>query len=793
MQKTKSKSAINRIFILSILFLSTSVFAQINTIKSPTFSAKTFPNGILYSFFEIADDEKIKYRLYDPLSASSAEGYIASEGSLFVETEVTATAWIEKGEQKSLPVVLYPQQELPFANIDSAFISPVEGEWANKQALVMDIPSDYEAYYSFTSTDPLVSGLAYDGPVLIDMNGVVTVTIALVAPNETVYNKSITYSVSDYAAFQPFSEDDGAVIDFSPATPISIPENMAYYFGNEESIVNEGKTLSITKTNDIIRYVPLVIVDNNEKYRYVVQTGEQGSGVRPLPSVSGIEFFNWEFFSFDLGSSVSYSIDNSPWVTYINPVYIDRSEPHTISWTSAAYYDGKVQHITVPPKPKLVGIPQDNISSKSVTITADDTDFVFRYETAKHKTDFLSSVYFDVLPGEKYTFSTPLSVYYKGIKQGSLKAAFTIDKQVPVKPQFITDSPQYATNPVQINIDSEHDIFVRISKKPIDVSLGQEISYTPVVDTSIPFMALPTKTIELSGDVDGATFYTIQAFTQSTTGTRSAVATYTICVDTYSLFVSNTYMRENDMAETGSPLQPYSNINTALAEASKRKASKIFIEGSYTDVQSFSISGMCTLFANESAELEFADGATMKIDGGELVLQNIQIMQSKQDQTLPNSPLITVNNGKLAIQNTSISYFGPDSQTLILSNSSLVSILNAKINATAFSYCAVVDATDSNITIKESTVLGTASAVELFNITDGDLLLSESDCTTSAGVGRIASLFDANYSIHNNTFTKKDGTSRILQQAVQVNKGSFEHDFYENKLSGFKEGLLQVQ
>ena len=47
-------------------------------------------------------------------------------------------------------------------------ISPVPGTWANKQCLVLNTTDGSECFYSYSGTDPLTSGFAYDGPVLID-------------------------------------------------------------------------------------------------------------------------------------------------------------------------------------------------------------------------------------------------------------------------------------------------------------------------------------------------------------------------------------------------------------------------------------------------------------------------------------------------------------------------------------------------------------------------------------------------------------------------------------------------
>ena len=50
-------------------------------------------------------------------------------------------------------------------------ISPREGNWANFQTLIIDVPEGATAFYSFTGDDPLFSGFAYDSPILLEIEG----------------------------------------------------------------------------------------------------------------------------------------------------------------------------------------------------------------------------------------------------------------------------------------------------------------------------------------------------------------------------------------------------------------------------------------------------------------------------------------------------------------------------------------------------------------------------------------------------------------------------------------------
>ena len=75
-------------------------------------------------------------------------------------------------------------------------LSPVEGVWANKQALILDVPEGVEVYYSFTGSDPLDFGFAYDGPVVLNATGSVPLRLAAVYQDGSVQQIKISFTVN---------------------------------------------------------------------------------------------------------------------------------------------------------------------------------------------------------------------------------------------------------------------------------------------------------------------------------------------------------------------------------------------------------------------------------------------------------------------------------------------------------------------------------------------------------------------------------------------------------------------
>lgn len=79
----------------------------------------------------------------------------------------------------------------------SQILSPVSGKWSNRQLLVIDVPAGSTAFYSINGESPEKSGFAYDGPVLIDLDGEVVVNVSIIDKNGNSELRKISYTVTD--------------------------------------------------------------------------------------------------------------------------------------------------------------------------------------------------------------------------------------------------------------------------------------------------------------------------------------------------------------------------------------------------------------------------------------------------------------------------------------------------------------------------------------------------------------------------------------------------------------------
>ena len=75
-------------------------------------------------------------------------------------------------------------------------LSPAEGEWANRQMLVIDNSDGGDFFYSVDGADPETFGFAYDGPVLLDVAGDVQLNITRITNDGKKEKSFISYTVN---------------------------------------------------------------------------------------------------------------------------------------------------------------------------------------------------------------------------------------------------------------------------------------------------------------------------------------------------------------------------------------------------------------------------------------------------------------------------------------------------------------------------------------------------------------------------------------------------------------------
>ena len=150
-----------------------------------------------------------------------------------------------------------------FAQIN--IVSPIKGTWSNKQMLVIDTTSDGDYFYSVDGSDPASFGFAYDGPVLLDVEGDVTLKIARVISRTKKEYVEVKYKVNcddsaaaSYGSFISTFYDTG-VINYTAGTELAIPDSLYFSFGLPPDAFVKGQTVSISDKTILNRNIPCTL------------------------------------------------------------------------------------------------------------------------------------------------------------------------------------------------------------------------------------------------------------------------------------------------------------------------------------------------------------------------------------------------------------------------------------------------------------------------------------------------------------------------------------------------------
>lgn len=198
--------------------------------------------------------------------------------------------------------------------IAQSVINPIDGLWANKQVLVLDVPPDSSAFYTLGDNDPETSGIIYDGAMLLDVTGQVTLKVVIVN-NKTgeKFQKKVVYTVKEIspepkaATATQVNEPNNAgdlnnsnntsdlnnpinnkvistntqsrdienafikkvlatpIIEYTPGTSINIPQTLGYALGSDALVIEQGKTLALSNKTIMSRYIALTLKKLNDE------------------------------------------------------------------------------------------------------------------------------------------------------------------------------------------------------------------------------------------------------------------------------------------------------------------------------------------------------------------------------------------------------------------------------------------------------------------------------------------------------------------------------------------------
>ena len=652
-------------------------------------------------------------------------------------------------------------------------VNPAPGTYANAQSLVVESNDGEEIFYSFSGSDPLSQGFAYDGPVVLDVTGNVELRLVVVDKKQARSESVISFSVEpaqteneEHSAFLKAFES-GPCFDLSAGTKLSVPFTMTYSFFQNKRF-EKGRELSISKKATMERYVPVNLSDGSNVWRYVLHVvpGEPGALSRAeVP----FKIEGWTKLVLTDPKRI-YSLDGSWWESSGKIISLDRSADNELLFQSADYSpENPVTKIPLPAKIRL-SVKKQSDGSVKISV-AENTRDAQKYALSASplaKTKLLSAglypeLLIDAFAGDKIEEALPVDVYYEQVFQGTLFADVMVNRLTPNIPVIKTS----AASPY-----SREDVVVSASCGPklkLFCSVSNPVEIKPVfggLDLAAikysqgEFNLYDGKKITLFGDTEKILAYKVSFYSEDEAGVQSDTADYSVVIDKYNYYVDP----ESAAAEPdGSPYAPYSGLSLLPKIVRSKQFARFFIKGSVSlPAGEISVTNNVEFCGVGDARVSLPANSVLIMKNAGLYAQNI-VFEKESAASSSKKPrgaakaltrLFVLEHSAATFKNCEIvARFSGDGRAFNCSSSSLkLEATGVTSNAEGYS-CAVNSSGRSKINILSSRVLSVADTAVAFSSTGGEWTLDNNFAQVTGRMGRPADFVDAVVSLTNNKFT----------------------------------------
>ena len=550
-------------------------------------------------------------------------------------------------------------------------ISPAVGQWCNQQVLVLDSSSALELYYSFSGTDPFVSGFAYDGPVLIEKKGDVCVRIGAVDFEGNKKEFRIDYRVVPYEnsvasqecrTFAEKNFESSQIISYTGGTEYTLPKEFSYSFDNERRpFLNESITLD--SKNGLDRYVPFIVSDGINSWHSVIHV---------LPSVKKnnvavrvpYEIRNWNTFVFTDRNYI-YQLDDGMWSSDSKEIEIDRKKPHVVKFQSVDYRAGNaIYGFRIPVKPSYSKVVRKD-GSVEFRIKSDENYF---FENGE------KSIVVDVFKGEEVSSTFEPSVYLDGNLHGREKFKFSIDRMAPENPVILSsDKNPLSRSSVVLSIKcrSDGDVFYSISEPLYFEGSYEDVDFSKI-KTGSKFRKYTGNDIVIKSSPDKATVYKVSAYARDKAGNKSDVVEHRVILDELNYYLSST--ASPSKKSDGSFVNPFTSFDQALdAINSSDKETRLHVSGTFIlDRGVYSINKDCKI-KGSNCRLVLGENSVIEISDAKVSIGNCYL--EKHDKKANEAvTAIKAKNSNLRLKDCEFSASAYE-------NCVLIETLNSRISA----------------------------------------------------------------------------------------------------------------
>ncbi|MBR1721655.1 MAG: hypothetical protein IJ727_04095, partial [Treponema sp.] len=620
-----------------------------------------------------------------------------------------------------------------------------------------------EDFYSYSGVDPLLSGFAYDGPVLIDVNG--HVSLHLVIQNgKKVERHEIDYFVDEA---NPFAEGTAEkkfmnriinenILPCAGDCVIDIPKSLRYSIGDGEKPELSGRLLSVSADNKLARYLPCTVNDGNRKWRFIVHLFSGEIGLLSKNTVP-FEIRDWNRFIFT-GKNLIWSIDNQLWSASKEEITIDRTKKHVIYWQDVAYKSGNpIQSFVLPEKPYL----KTEIYDKAVQFNLyGDLRYRLAIQDAgvSGQTHYDKGLYtnltFDTFEGDYIDSKAVFALYCDGVYQGEISSDYTIDRQPPLPPKIIASEPgEYVRRDVSLRIQSEPEakIFVSI-EGPFDVKPNSYIDNNSELNYVKPsaFSLHDNKEIKLNAGLEKPLGYKVFAYAEDKAGNTSTVTSYKVMIDEYNYYLDGS---APDFAADGSRLHPYNSFTQALKVINEGKFVHFFVSGTILLPKGgCEILSNCSFTGMQDARFLFQPSSFISVKDASLEMHNC-VLQRDYGSTAGNSSFLTFERSAASFVDCELVASFESSGTALTSDASIISFVNSGLTAQASVYACGISSNNSRLQLSKCHFSSIADTAVNFSLKGGSFELKECDCKVISHLGRILEASGVNLRLLSNKFT----------------------------------------
>ncbi len=659
-------------------------------------------------------------------------------------------------------------------------VNPVPGNFANEQTLVIESNDGEEIFYSFSGTNPLASGFAYDGPVLLDVTGNVELRVAVISKNLEQSEIVIRYAVAPVETANPEHAEFLSAFEIAPVfeyvagDKISIPFTLEYAFGSNR-IFERGREVSISKDATVERFLPISLRDGSSEWRYVVHVMPSAFGRLSRRDVP-FEVVDWTTLVFTDKKKI-YSLDGSWWHGANEFVSIDRSVPNTVYFQSADYSpENPVTKILLPPKPELkverqyggevkICVARNSESEKyPCELSASPLSKAHLVSAGLH-----SEILLDTFTADKIEGSLPLDVYYDDVYQGTLFAQVSLDRSAPNVPLISSSAKSfYSRENVEVSASAKKDLKVFVGVcKPLEIPLSFEMRNLNELEFDEPtFSPYSGDVITFFADTEKILAYKILFYSEDSLGVKSQTASYSVIVDKYNFYVDSSSQKNE---QDGTPFAPFKDLSLISKIANSNEFSRFYIKGEAAlPSGEISVASNVELLGTDEAKIRMPENCAVVMKNAGLFARNIifeKFVKGSPSKKMRGAAaaltnMFIIENSAVTMDNCELlANFAGDGTVFNLSSSALCLNKSVVVNNSQ-NYSSAVSALSSKLVISDSRFLCISDIGVAFSVNGGFFELSNTFVEMSARMSRIAEFIDTLASLENNVFSSGNSSRK---------------------------------